>query len=913
MTRSLSSRRGVPDENGVNVYHACCHWFAYALSFPDGCGYYASPLEPTGPRSWNEVLHDVGNPILDDTRMVKSIDESKLAEEPSSVAGYYSDEDEEETLYLLKCLDGTGQPESSETSDEFKLAIALPKQLKAQKFDDAQMLNSSNELKLSLLPSIMAQNEVLSDPCMDPLICPDSTSSLQPQNSLNNLEQITRNSSKMILCHSAHSIEDGFATVPCKSSAASTTKRVPGGPYLQSPALGHQEIVKIRAGAQGGTASNSKVIETGNSTSTKTVGDLGNPTVDDMKLVKYFGVPNLVEAPSNVAGKSSEEMDIILFKYPEGAGNPESLEPSNFHETAKWNTSDVLKQAMGPSKRLKTPKFDNTQTFSSFNELKLSASSGVMAKNEGFRDSYMDPLEHPDPTNSFQSGRQFRSDTVDQVSRNSSKIMERHSLDSRVNVVDIVPYESSAATVNTEQAILGAATADARACGKNTTQKRASATRRFPLGCGRQAPAFTRQDIEKFKARAQAGAASNSKVSETGISTCSDRVRDNRPPSRFIAKKSGRETRTLMENFNCIEKSTAQPVKKANVLWERDFPGHRNQVASRARNAATFRNEGGFPNVLPKVSPKHTGKAIVGFVDDPLKHTTAVSRYKGKAVLMFDKHPSHTPGKSTAQPKNEARVECDTKCTPQQSEQCRKLIDYPKSSYENSNARERFKRILHEFQSECRKLLQDKETKTSRPDLKIFGLMKGKGMTPSRKYLGAVPGVVIGDEFHYRGELMVTGLHCSPVAGIDSMLYNGIKVAACIISSGGYTNFVDRTGAFIYSGEGGNPDFERKRKRPPGDQKLVRGNLALKNSRDTQAPVRVIHGLKGPGAGKSLKSGVNTVATYVYDGLYKVERFWPEKGNMGYSIFKFQLRRLPGQPELASRLQSRAGGARLLD
>nr|KYP67133.1 Histone-lysine N-methyltransferase, H3 lysine-9 specific SUVH5 [Cajanus cajan] len=39
--------------------------------------------------------------------------------------------------------------------------------------------------------------------------------------------------------------------------------------------------------------------------------------------------------------------------------------------------------------------------------------------------------------------------------------------------------------------------------------------------------------------------------------------------------------------------------------------------------------------------------------------------------------------------------------------------------------------------------------------------------------------------------------------------------------------------------------------------------------------------------------------TYVYDGLYEVESCWQDVGPHGKLVFKFRLRRIPGQPELA--------------
>ncbi|KAL3528327.1 hypothetical protein ACH5RR_007649 [Cinchona calisaya] len=64
----------------------------------------------------------------------------------------------------------------------------------------------------------------------------------------------------------------------------------------------------------------------------------------------------------------------------------------------------------------------------------------------------------------------------------------------------------------------------------------------------------------------------------------------------------------------------------------------------------------------------------------------------------------------------------------------------------------------------------------------------------------------------------------------------GFKIyATSIVNSGRYQNVIKSSDVFIYTGQGGN-------------QKMVRGNLALKHSMVTKLPVRVI------GARKTLKA-----------------------------------------------------------
>ncbi|XP_054802943.1 histone-lysine N-methyltransferase, H3 lysine-9 specific SUVH1-like [Prosopis cineraria] len=171
-----------------------------------------------------------------------------------------------------------------------------------------------------------------------------------------------------------------------------------------------------------------------------------------------------------------------------------------------------------------------------------------------------------------------------------------------------------------------------------------------------------------------------------------------------------------------------------------------------------------------------------------------------------------------------------------------------------------------------------------RPDLRAGTIMLSKGVrTNSKKRIGAVPGVEIGDIFFFRMELCAVGLHAPSMAGID---YLGVKftqeeepLAVSIVSSGGYEDNTEDGDVLIYSGQGGANG---------SDQKLERGNLALEKSLHRGNEVRVIRGLK---------DNANPMGRiYVYDGLYKIQHSWVEKGKSGFSVFKYKLVRLPGQP-----------------
>ncbi|KAK4364485.1 hypothetical protein RND71_015843 [Anisodus tanguticus] len=234
----------------------------------------------------------------------------------------------------------------------------------------------------------------------------------------------------------------------------------------------------------------------------------------------------------------------------------------------------------------------------------------------------------------------------------------------------------------------------------------------------------------------------------------------------------------------------------------------------------------------------------------------------------------------------------------------------PKSS-SSGDARSKVRATLRLFHSTCRKILQGEESK-SRPgevkakqkdkmnrriDYQAASVIKEKGMevNTGQQILGEVPGVEVGDAFQYRVELALVGVHHLYQAGIDFTNNGGMLVATSIVASGAYDDDLGDADELIYSGQGGNVVGKVK---IPEDQKLVRGNLALKNSIAKRNHVRVIRGSKEIRASKSRGGKAPVVTTYVYDGLYTVENYWTEQGPHGKMVFMFKLVRIPGQPKL---------------
>ncbi|XP_044461869.1 histone-lysine N-methyltransferase, H3 lysine-9 specific SUVH1-like [Mangifera indica] len=219
------------------------------------------------------------------------------------------------------------------------------------------------------------------------------------------------------------------------------------------------------------------------------------------------------------------------------------------------------------------------------------------------------------------------------------------------------------------------------------------------------------------------------------------------------------------------------------------------------------------------------------------------------------------------------------------------------SSYEQDEGnRQVVNSVLTRFDALRRRLSQIEDAKESptgiirRADLKAGNILLTKGVrTNTRKRVGAVSGVEVGDIFFFRMELCVVGLHSQSMAGIDYMISRGdleeAPVALSIVSSGGYDDDAEDSDILVYTGQGGNAN---KKDKQSSDQKLERGNLALERSFRRGNEIRVIRGMKD---GASLNTKV-----YVYDGLYRIQESWMEKGKSGCNMFKYKLVRMPGQP-----------------
>ncbi|XP_048140433.1 histone-lysine N-methyltransferase, H3 lysine-9 specific SUVH6-like [Rhodamnia argentea] len=150
----------------------------------------------------------------------------------------------------------------------------------------------------------------------------------------------------------------------------------------------------------------------------------------------------------------------------------------------------------------------------------------------------------------------------------------------------------------------------------------------------------------------------------------------------------------------------------------------------------------------------------------------------------------------------------------------------------------------------------------------------------AKQFIGAVPGVEVGDKFHYRMELAVVGLHRPPQNGIDYMGSHPDILATSVVASWDYTDNLSNPDELVYLGQGGMPGRDKEAE----DQKLTRGNLALVNSMKRNKPVRVIR--------------KDRDHTFTYDGLYVVNSYRKLHRENRQMVFKFLMKRLPDQPEI---------------
>ncbi|XP_069585506.1 E3 ubiquitin-protein ligase UHRF1-like [Ranitomeya imitator] len=176
-------------------------------------------------------------------------------------------------------------------------------------------------------------------------------------------------------------------------------------------------------------------------------------------------------------------------------------------------------------------------------------------------------------------------------------------------------------------------------------------------------------------------------------------------------------------------------------------------------------------------------------------------------------------------------------------------------------------------------------------------------IVPSNHY-GKIPGVPVGTMWKFRVQVSEAGVHRPHVAGIHGRSNDG---SYSLVLAGGYEDDADDGTEFTYTGSGGRDLSGNKRTAEQScDQKLTNMNRALAlncsapindkegaEAKDWKAgkPVRVVRNAKGSKHSKFAPEEGNR-----YDGIYKVVKYWPEKGKSGFLIWRYLLRRDDDEP-----------------
>ncbi|KAL9716215.1 hypothetical protein Ac2012v2_000661 [Leucoagaricus gongylophorus] len=177
------------------------------------------------------------------------------------------------------------------------------------------------------------------------------------------------------------------------------------------------------------------------------------------------------------------------------------------------------------------------------------------------------------------------------------------------------------------------------------------------------------------------------------------------------------------------------------------------------------------------------------------------------------------------------------------------------------------------------------------------------------KTFGHIPGVAVGTWWLTREACSRDAIHAPWVGGISG----GSQGAHSVVISGGYDDDIDLGYGFTYTGSGGRDLKGTKtapknlRTAPQSSDQTFENNFnnMLRRSCETKNPVRVVRGFKA-------RSKYAPIEGYRYDGLYRVEKAWSEKGlnPKGYLVCKYAFKRLAGQPPLPVNLDYEEEGAK---
>ncbi|WVZ74389.1 hypothetical protein U9M48_022573 [Paspalum notatum var. saurae] len=200
---------------------------------------------------------------------------------------------------------------------------------------------------------------------------------------------------------------------------------------------------------------------------------------------------------------------------------------------------------------------------------------------------------------------------------------------------------------------------------------------------------------------------------------------------------------------------------------------------------------------------------------------------------------------------------------------------------------------LREFRIIYKQLLEEEEVKWRergnglRPDLAAFNIFRESfcGNNDNMKYDGSIPGVRIGDVFNSIAELSIVGIHRAQSLPVDYIEKKDGTCLAVSVVSYAQPSATDSLDSLLHVGSIATMC----------DEKVEGTDMALKESMDTETPVRVIHAVVTDlGNGCQPKQ----LTSYVYGGLYLVEKFHIEKIKGDQYVNTFHLRRMADQQQI---------------
>ncbi|KAG0057329.1 hypothetical protein BGZ83_011572 [Gryganskiella cystojenkinii] len=171
------------------------------------------------------------------------------------------------------------------------------------------------------------------------------------------------------------------------------------------------------------------------------------------------------------------------------------------------------------------------------------------------------------------------------------------------------------------------------------------------------------------------------------------------------------------------------------------------------------------------------------------------------------------------------------------------------------------------------------------------------------EHRGPIPGIPVGSRWGLRVYAAESGVHRPLVAGIAGGSKHG---AVSIVLAGGYPEDVDNGMEFLYTGSGGRELSEGNKRvaEQTSDQQLTNFNKALamtchcafnkhggtaKDWRQS-SPIRVCRSAK-------LKNKYSPDEGVRYDGIYKIVKYWQEKGKDSvHKVWRFKFRRDDTEP-----------------